>query len=62
MARSDAGGLTEQGQRELLRLLEEEQETTLVLIHSVPRPQLRGRPPQMRNADGKYVLLLHIAK
>jgi hypothetical protein len=62
MARSDAGRLTEQEQRELLRLLEDEQKNMLVLIHSVPRPQLPGRPPQMRNADGNYVLLVHIAK
>ena len=62
MAQSDRDGLTEKEQRELLRLLEEEQENTLVLIHSVPRPQLPGRPPQMKNADGNYVLLLHIAK
>lgn len=62
MTRSDTGGLTEKEQNDLLRLLEDEQENSLMLIHSVPRPQLPGRPPQMKNADGNYVLLLHIAK
>ena len=56
MARSDVGGLTQQEQRELLRLLEDEQENTLVLIHSVPRPQCPGQAPPLMTAGGHYIL------
>ena len=45
MAQSDTDGLTEKEQSELLRLLKEEQENTLVVIHGIPRPQ---RPGQAR--------------
>jgi hypothetical protein len=43
MARSDTEGLTEKEQRELLRLLEEDQENTLILIHSIPVRITQGR-------------------
>ena len=60
MSQSDIGALTEQEQRELLRLLEDEQENTLVLIHSVPRPHRPGQAPPLMTADGKYVLVLRL--
>jgi hypothetical protein len=50
MAQTDVSGLTEKEQSELLRLLEEEQENTLVVIHSIPRPQRPGQAPPMMTA------------
>jgi hypothetical protein len=63
MARSETDGLTEKEQSELLRLLEEEQENTLVVIHNIPRPQRPGQAPPEMTPDGKhYVLRLRIAR
>jgi hypothetical protein len=61
MARSDTDGLTEKEQSELLRLLEEEQEMTLVLIHSIPRLHYPGQASPVMTADGHYILTLRIA-
>jgi hypothetical protein len=58
MAQSDRDGLTEKEQSQLLRLLEEEQENTLVLIHSVPRPHRPGQDPPMMTADGRYTVTI----
>jgi hypothetical protein len=60
MARSDTDGLTEKEQSELLRLLEEEQEKRLILIHSIPRPHCPGQAPPMMPADGNYILTIRI--
>ena len=57
---ADTGRLTEKEQSELLRLLEEEQEKTLVLIHSIPRPHYPGQASRMMTADGHYILTLRI--
>ncbi|MBZ5533456.1 MAG: hypothetical protein LAO20_18665 [Acidobacteriia bacterium] len=58
MPQSNVNGLTEQEQRELLRLLEEEQEYTLVIIHSIPRPRpLPGQTPPDMTPDGKHYVL-----
>lgn len=63
MARSDTDGLTEKEQSELLRLLEEEQEKTLIVIHSIPRPSRPGQAPPEMTPDGKhYVLRIPIAR
>jgi len=60
MAQSGTNGLTEKEQSELLRLLEEEQENTLILIHSQPRPHYPGQAPPMMTANGNYILTLRI--
>jgi hypothetical protein len=60
MAPSDTDGLTEKEQSELLRLLEEEQKNTLVLIHNIPRPERPEQAPPMMTADGHYILTLRI--
>ena len=60
MSESNVKGLTEQEQRELLRLLEEKQENTLVIIHSIPRPERPGEPACPRTADGYYIVALPI--
>jgi hypothetical protein len=60
MAQFDTNGLTEKEQSELLRLLEEEQENTLILIHSIPRPHYPGQAPPMMTADGRYILTIRI--
>jgi hypothetical protein len=60
MARSDTDGLTEKEQSELLRLLEEEQENTLILIHSIPRPHCKGQAPPMMTVDGRYIFTIRI--
>lgn len=57
MAQSDARGLTEKDQNELLRLLESERRNTLMLIHSVPRPPRPGQAPPLMTPDGKYYVL-----
>jgi hypothetical protein len=58
MARSDISGLTEKEQSELLRLLEDEQKNTLVLIHSIPRPHYPGQAPPLMTAGGRYILTI----
>jgi hypothetical protein len=61
MVRSDTDGLTEKEQSELLRLLEEDQGNTLVLIHRIPRPPRPGQAPPRMTLDGSFILTIHLA-
>lgn len=60
MSRSNVNRLTDKEQRELLRLLEDEQKNTLILLHNVPRPERPGEPARPRTAQGHYIVGLPI--
>ena len=48
--------VSQREQDELLRLLEDEQQNMLVLIHRIPRPYRQEQAPPLRTGDRKRVL------
>lgn len=56
----DVKRLTDREQRELARLLKDEQDNTFTLIHSIPRPEHPGQPPRARTADGRYIVTMRM--
>lgn len=58
---ADLSKLTEQEQNELLSLLEDEQDKTFTVLHSVSRPLRPGMQKPVKTAAGQTVLVLRRA-